>query len=91
MRLHTGESGSTREDSRLIKVVAIQMMLFHHLAGYDLYAQWSAGRLSVKRRVVSLYKTYCKLGAARAVLEVCRTGMDGGAAEAVRAAAAAGE
>lgn len=48
VRLHTGESGSTREDSRLTKVVAIQIILFHHLAGYDLYAQWSAGRLSVK-------------------------------------------
>lgn len=92
-------------DSRIVKGVAILMMLFHHmagfkdrvptgfpgfslllqkpdtggyivklgafgkmcvplfffLAGYGLYAQWSAGRLSVKKRIVALYKTYWRV------------------------------
>lgn len=99
--LRAGESGFTSTDSRIIKGVAILMMLFHHmagfedrvpvgfsgfrplipafdtaslgafgkmcvpvfffLAGYGLYAQWSAGRLSVKNRIVSLYKAYWKV------------------------------
>lgn len=103
--LRADEGGFTRTDSRIIKGIAILMMLFHHmaafedrtpvgfpgfaslipaldtgkfiedlgsfgklcvplfffLAGYGLYAQWRAGRLSVRRRIISMYKAYWKV------------------------------
>lgn len=35
--------------------------IFFFLGGYGLYMQWSEGRLSVKKHIVSLYKVYWKM------------------------------